>query len=246
MTESLVRVQAAAERWNAQELLAWAAREFGDKAALASSFGVEDVVLIDMVSQIGASFAIFTLDTDFLFPETYELISSIEERYGISIERLHPRLNPASQAREFGDELWKQQPDRCCQMRKVEPLTQRLKASSAWITGIRREQSPTRANARKLEWDAKFALVKLNPIADWTEAQVWEYIRLHRVPYNPLHDRGYPSIGCTHCTRAVLPGEDSRAGRWSGFSKTECGLHVVETEAGPKLAPAHSAGAGER
>ncbi len=113
MTESLVRVQAAAEQWNAQELLAWAAREFGDKAALASSLGAEDVVLIDMVSRIGASFAIFTLDTDFLFPETYELISSIEERYGISIERVHPQLNPEFQAREFGEELWKRQPDRC-------------------------------------------------------------------------------------------------------------------------------------
>lgn len=241
--ESLVEVQAAAERWSAEEVLAWAAREFGDKAALASSFGAEDVVLMDIVSRINAPFAVFTLDTDFLFPETYELISRIEEKYGISVERLRPRLTPESQGREFGDELWKRQPDLCCQMRKVEPLAQRLKTSSAWITGIRREQSPTRATARKLEWDAKFGLVKLNPIADWTEAQVWEHIRLHRVLYNSLHDRGYPSIGCTHCTRAVLPGEDPRAGRWSGSAKTECGLHVVETAEGPKLVPAHSAGA---
>lgn len=243
MTDNLVQVQAAAERWSHQELLAWAAREFGEKAALASSFGAEDVVLIDMVSIVGAPFPVFTLDTDFLFPETYELISSIEEKYGISVERLRPSLNPDAQARDFGDELWKRHPDLCCHMRKVEPLTRRLKASSAWITGIRREQSPTRANARKLEWDAKFGLVKLNPIANWSEAQVWEYIRLHNVPYSPLHDRGYPSIGCTHCTRAVLPGEDPRAGRWAGSAKTECGLHVVETAEGPKLVPSHSAGA---
>ena len=242
MMESLIEAQGAAERWGAQELLAWAAREFGEKVALASSFGAEDVVLLDMVSIIGAPFAVFTLDTGFLFPETYELISRVEEKYGIKVERLRPRFGPESQAREFGDELWKRQPDLCCQMRKVEPLTQRLKASSAWITGTRREQSPTRANARKLEWDAKFGLVKMNPIADWTEAQVWECIQLHNLPYNPLHERGYPSIGCTHCTRAVLPGEDPRTGRWSGFAKTECGLHLIETAEGPKLAPAHSAG----
>lgn len=242
MEESLMEVQAAAERWSAEELLAWAAREFGEKAAFASSFGAEDVVLIDIVSRINAPFAVFTLDTDFLFPETYELISKIEQQYRIGIERLRPKLSPESQVREFGDELWKRQPDLCCQMRKVEPLTQRLEACSAWITGIRREQSPTRANARKLEWDAKFGLVKLNPIADWTEVEVWEYIHLHKVPYSPLHDRGYPSIGCTYCTRAVLPGEDPRAGRWSGFAKTECGLHLVETAEGPKLVP-HSAGA---
>src|SRR5690348_1752674 len=122
MTERLVDVQAAAEGWSAQELLAWAAREFGDRAALASSFGAEDIVLIDMVSKVGAPFSVFTLDTDFLFPETYELILSIEDKYGISVERLRPRLNPESQARDFGDELWKRQPDLCCQMRKVEPL----------------------------------------------------------------------------------------------------------------------------
>src|SRR5690242_2448142 len=244
MEESLMEVQAAAERWSAEELLAWAAREFGETAALASSFGAEDMVLIDISSSIHAPLNVFTLDTDFLFAQTYQLISATEERYGIRVERLHPRLNPAAQAREFGDELWKHQPDLCCQIRKVDPLTDRLKASSAWTTGVRREQSPTRANARKLEWDAKFGLVKLNPLADWTEAQVWDYIRNHNIPYNPLHDRGYPSIGCTHCTRAVLPGEDPRAGRWSGFAKTECGLHVVETSEGPKLVPTRSAGAG--
>ena len=243
MRENLAAVQAAAELWSAEEVLAWTAREFAEKAALASSFGAEDMVLIDISSRIRAPFNVFTLDTDFLFPETYQLIRETEEKYGISVAPVRSKLNPESQAREFGDALWKRQPDLCCQMRKVEPLTERLKASSAWITGVRREQSPTRANARKVEWDAKFGLIKLNPLADWTEAQIWDYMRTHDVPYNPLHDRGYPSIGCTHCTRAVLPGEDPRAGRWSGFAKTECGLHVVETADGPKLVPTRSAGA---
>jgi len=240
MNPSLQEAQTAAETWSAQELLLWAAREFGAAAALASSFGLEDITLIDIVSRIGAPFPVFTLDTDFLFPETYELITKVEAKYRLNIERLRPKLTPDEQSRKFGYALWTTQPDRCCAVRKVEPLTERLKASSAWITGIRREQSPTRAKARKLEWDAQFGLVKLNPLADWNQAQVWEYIRSHDVFYNPLHDRGYPSIGCTHCTRAVLPGEDPRAGRWSGFAKTECGLHVVQTAEGEKLVRAAS------
>lgn len=244
MKEKLAELHAVAERWSAEEVLAWGAHEFGEQAALASSFGAEDVVLIDISSRIGAPFAVFTLDTDFLFPETYRLISEIERKYSVKIERLHPELSPESQASEFGDELWKRLPDLCCRMRKVEPLAARLKGSSAWVTGIRREQSLTRANTQKVEWDAKFNLAKLNPIADWSEAQVWEYIRSHQVPYNPLHDRGYPSIGCTHCTRAVLSGEDPRAGRWSGFAKTECGLHFAETTEAP--VPVHSTGADNR
>ncbi|HJY85489.1 MAG TPA: phosphoadenylyl-sulfate reductase [Candidatus Acidoferrales bacterium] len=121
--------------------------------------------------------------------------------------------------------LWSRKPDLYCELRKVLPLEKKLAELSAWITGIRREQAPTRANARKLEWHTKFGLVKLNPLADWSSVEVWEYIRANRVSYNPLHDQNYPSIGCTHCTRPVLPGEDPRAGRWAGFSKTECGLH---------------------
>jgi phosphoadenosine phosphosulfate reductase len=220
--------QTEAETWDAQQVLAWAWDHFGSKASVASSFGAEDVVLIDLVSHIGAAFPVFTLDTNFLFPETYELISQIEERYGVTVERVQPKLSPEKQAEHFGKALWKRHPDHCCAIRKVDPLKERLRPSSAWITGIRREQSPTRANARKLEWDDKFGLVKLNPLADWTGGQVWAYIRSHRVPYNPLHDRNYPSIGCVHCTRAVLPDEDARAGRWSGFTKTECGLHFSE------------------
>src|SRR5690349_16531424 len=179
MNSSLQKAQMAAEGWSARELLLWTAREFGAGAALASSFGLEDVVVIDIASRIEASFPVFTLDTEFLFPETYEVIAKVEAKYGINIERLSPKLTPDEQARRFGSALWAREPDRCCAMRKVEPLAERLKASSAWITGIRREQSATRSSARKLEWDAQFGLVKVNPLADWSEAQVWEYIRSH-------------------------------------------------------------------
>ena len=226
MNTPVLELQAEAENWTAEEILAWAAGQFGSAANLASSFGAEDVVLIDLASRIGSPFPIFTLDTDFLFPETYALIDTIQQKYKVIVERLRPKLSPEQQAQRFGEALWLREPDKCCGIRKVEPLTERLSSGSAWITGIRREQSSTRANARKLEWDAKFELVKLNPLAAWSDAEVWTYIRSHNVPYNPLHDRNYPSIGCTHCTRAVKPGEDARAGRWSGFAKTECGLHL--------------------
>lgn len=235
MQAELFALQAEAETYSAERLLAWAEERFNSAAAIASSFGAEDVVLIDLAFRLRARFSVFTLDTDFLFPETYALISRIEDRYGVEVERVRSSLTPEAQAARFGEALWRHNPDHCCALRKIEPLTGRLKSSSAWISGIRRQQSSTRANARKLEWDPRFGLVKLNPIVDWTEVQVWEYIREHRVPYNPLHDRGYPSIGCTHCTRAVLPGEDSRAGRWSGLEKTECGLHLVPVKEGDIL-----------
>jgi len=137
-----------------------------------------------------------------------------------------PALTVADQARLYGDDLWRLRPDLCCQIRKVQPLVTMLGALDAWITGIRREQAPTRANGGVVEWDCKFGLVKVNPLARWTSADVWKYIAENDVPYNPLHDRGYPSIGCRYCTRPVDPGEPPRAGRWSGSDKTECGLHL--------------------
>ena len=230
MNEYVLKHQKEAEHWNTEQLLTRVAQEFGAQASVASSFGAEDVVLIDLASRIGTPFPIFTLDTDFLFPETYELIKNIEDRYALRVERLHAKLTPNEQAVEFGESLWEHSPDRCCEIRKIEPLRKKLRSVLAWITGIRREQSPTRAHVQKLEWDCKFGLAKINPLADWKDKDVWAYIRSHGVPYNPLHDRRYPSIGCVHCTRAVLPEEDPRAGRWSGFSKTECGLHLVESD----------------
>ncbi|HEY8343530.1 MAG TPA: phosphoadenylyl-sulfate reductase [Calditerricola sp.] len=210
-----------------QELLALAVEHFGTKVALACSFGAEDVVLVDMLVKINPEVPIFYLDTDKHFRETYETRDRLTARYGISFVQVKPALTLKEQAERYGDRLWERDPNLCCNLRKVEPLKTFLRDFEAWITGIRREQAPTRANARKVEWDAKFGVVKFNPLADWTFKDVWRYIHENDVPYNPLHDRGYPSIGCECCTRPVRPGEDFRAGRWAGFNKTECGLHTT-------------------
>src|SRR5579863_6866983 len=186
----------------------------------------EGMVLIDIAARVQPEFRVFTLDTDFLFPETYDLMQRIEKRYRIRVERLKSAVTPDEQERLHGPALWGRDPDACCNLRKVEPLRKKLSELRAWVTSIRRDQTPARAGALKVEWDTKFHLVKINPLADWTAGKIWRYIHDHDLPYNALHDRGYPSIGCTHCTRSVQPGEDARAGRWSGFNKTECGLHT--------------------
>lgn len=223
--EALIRE--AAERFedeSPEALLEWATTKF-PKLTLACSFGAEDVVLVDMLQKISPETDIFYLDTDFHFKETYETRDRLAAHYGIQFTRMSPLLTPEEQAAEHGDELWKRDPNACCNIRKVEPLTRHLAKWDAWITGIRRDQAPTRANARKVEYDGKFGLVKFNPLASWTSDDVWAYIRANDVIYNPLHDQNYPSIGCHYCTRQVMPGEDPRAGRWSGSEKTECGLH---------------------
>jgi phosphoadenosine phosphosulfate reductase len=221
-------VQRSAENWNPQEVLLWAFETFGNRAAISSAFGAEGMVLIDIASRLRRDFRLFTIDTEFLFPETYALMDRIEEKYGIQIEKVYSSLSPEEQDRVHDRALWSRNPDLCCNLRKVEPLRRKLAEMDAWITSIRRDQTSARAGAGKIEWDAKFGLVKINPIADWSSKQVWRYIHDHDVPYNSLHDQNYPSIGCTHCTRAVRPGEDARAGRWAGFAKTECGLHIME------------------
>jgi len=221
-------VQAGAEGWSAEEVVRWGLTEFHPQAAIASSFGAEDVALIDIAARLRTDIRVFTLDTDFLFAETYELIAKIEQKYGIRVERVKSLYTPEAQAAKFGAKLWTIDPNQCCSLRKVEPLKTKLASLDAWITGIRRDQAPTRANAKKIEWDNSFGLVKMNPLADWTWEKTWEYIREHDVPYNPLHEQNYPSIGCVQCTRQVQPGEDPRAGRWSGFAKKECGLHARE------------------
>lgn len=208
-----------------QAICAWAVSTFGDKVALASSFGVEDMCLIDMLVRATPTPRVFYLDTGLLFPETYALADAVAARYGFVPERRRPALTLARQAEHYGDRLWERDPDACCRMRKVEPLGQMLKGLDAWITGIRRDQTPFRAGARVVELDGKFGLIKINPLVRWTTGQVWRYVRQHRVPYNPLHDQGYPSIGCVPCTRPVRLGEDPRAGRWANLDKTECGIH---------------------
>ena len=224
----IAEVQAATENWTPQRVLTWAFETFADRVAISSAFGAEGMVLIDMASRTHKDFRLFTIDTEFLFPETYNLMDRIEEKYGITIEKVNSILSPEEQGRTHGAALWARDPDLCCNLRKVEPLRRKLTELNAWITSIRRDQTSFRSTARRVEWDAKFGLAKINPIVDWTSKQVWRYIHDHNVPYNELHDQNYPSIGCTHCTRAVRPGEDSRAGRWAGFAKTECGLHIIE------------------
>jgi phosphoadenosine phosphosulfate reductase len=226
--EKIAEVQHLAEHWSPQRVLTWAFSTFGSSVAISSAFGAEGMVLIDMASRVHNDFRLFTIDTEFLFPETHNLMDRIEEKYGIAIEKVYPVLSPEEQERTHGTALWTRDPDRCCGLRKVEPLRRKLSELSAWITSIRRDQTSVRSSANRIEWDTKFGLVKINPIVDWTSKQVWRYIHDHDVPYNALHNQDYPSIGCTHCTRAVRPGEDPRAGRWSGFSKTECGLHIIE------------------
>ena len=235
MKETLAHVQTLSEKWKPEETLRWAFSTFKNDVAMASAFGAEGLVLIDIATRVNPAMNIFIGDTEFLFPETYDLIDRVERHYGVKVERIFSGLTPEEQERAYGPALWSRNPDLCCSIRKVEPLRKKLSELRAWITSIRRDQTSFRAGAHKVEWDEKFQLVKINPLADWTSQMVWKYIVRHKVPYNPLHDRNYPSIGCTHCTRAIKPGEDPRAGRWSGFQKTECGLHAASSQAPPPL-----------
>ncbi len=233
MKTDFEHVSVNAESWKAEQVLSWAFATYGEDVAIATGMGAEGMVLLDIASRINPDMKVFTGDTEFLFPETYDLIDRVEERYGIKIERILSQLSPEEQEREFGSKLWARDPDQCCSLRKVEPLRRKLSTLDAWITAIRRGQTPERAGAKKIDWDDKFNLVKINPVADWTHQMVWSYIVKNDVPYNPLHDRNYPSIGCTNCTRAIQAGEESRAGRWSGFGKTECGLHTAAVAVSP-------------
>jgi phosphoadenosine phosphosulfate reductase len=225
--EELEAASAALEGRPPQEILRWAVATYHPGLTLACSFGgPSGMVLLDMIAEIDRSVEVFYLDTDFLFPETYRLRDIAAARYGVTPAGYMSLLTPAEQAARYGEALWARDPDACCAIRKVEPNRRALAGKRAWISGIRRDQAKTRAAVGIVEWDEKFGLVKVNPLATWTEAQVWKYIVERGVPYNELHDRGYPSIGCTHCTRPVAPGSDPRSGRWQGFDKTECGLHV--------------------
>lgn len=228
MIENWERAKVLAETWSPEQVLQWAFQTFGDGVEMASGFGVEGMALIDIAVRVNPRLRVFTIDTGFLFPETAHLIERAERHYGIRVEKVRSRLTPEDQAQIYGPALWNVNPDQCCGLRKVEPLREKLAGLRAWITAIRRDQTAVRASARKVEWDGKFQIVKINPIADWSRDDVWNHVRAHNVPYNTLHDVNYPSIGCTHCTRAIRPGEDPRAGRWSGFQKTECGLHLAD------------------
>jgi phosphoadenosine phosphosulfate reductase len=215
-----------------QDVVRLALERFGSKVALSSSFGAEDMVLIDMLMRVDRRARIVTLDTGRLPQETYNVMDATRERYGAAIEVFFPQADQVqAMVAEHGLNLFYHSVEArklCCGVRKMEPLKRALTGLDAWITGLRREQSVTRTAVHKVEWDDSNGLVKINPLVEWTLDDVWTYIRQHNVPYNALHDRGYPSIGCAPCTRAVQPGEDQRAGRWwwEHPESKECGLHV--------------------
>jgi phosphoadenosine phosphosulfate reductase len=214
-----------------EEILAWAWERFGTRAAIGTSFQGAGLVMIHLARQNQLAFPVFTLDTGLLFPETVALKKRLEDLFGLSIESLEPDLTVEEQADINGPELWKRNPDLCCTIRKVLPLRDKLCDLDCWITGLRRQQSDGRSQTEFIElylFDeaSRRDIVKLNPMAAWTREQVWQHIRDHKIPYNPLHDRGYGSIGCQPCTRKTTNGENERAGRWTGFNKVECGIHT--------------------
>lgn len=211
-----------------QEIIRWAVENFHPKLTMATAFGPEGCVILYMLSQIERSVPVFNLDTGYQFRETLELRDRIAQRYGIEVELKKPELTVEQYEAQHGGPLYKTNPDQCCFDRKVKVLRQSVVGMHAWMSGIRRDQSPDRAQAPIIGWDKKFNLVKISPLANWTKKDVWKLITDEKIPYNPLHDQGYPSIGCWPCTRSVMFGEDERAGRWSGFKKTECGLHTSD------------------
>jgi phosphoadenosine phosphosulfate reductase len=210
------------------EIVQWAVDNYFPKLTMATAFGPEGCAIIHMLASIEPRTHVFNLDTGYQFKETLELRDRIAEKYGIEVEMKQPDTTVEVYEALHGGPLYKTNPDQCCADRKVKVLKEAAVGWHAWMSGIRRDQSPDRAVAPIIGWDKKFNLVKISPLANWTKKDIWKLITQENVPYNPLHDQGYPSIGCWPCTRAVMFGEDERAGRWSGFKKTECGLHTSE------------------
>jgi phosphoadenosine phosphosulfate reductase len=213
-----------------ETLLQSALSMLGDDIVLATGFGTSGIVLMHMAAQICPDTTIFYLQTDLFFPETLALRDQLAEQLGLTFVEVHSGLTLDQQAEQEGVDLWQHNPNRCCYLRKVAPLRRYLADKRAWITGVRRDQSSTRANAPLVMWDHANRLLKLNPLATWTQKDVWRYIYAHRLPYNQLHDQGYPSVGCWPCTQTVAAGEDQRSGRWAGQNKIECGIHLLHSQ----------------
>ena len=213
-------------------ILRWAVDRFGSRLTMATAFGAEGCCLIHMLADIDPAIRIFNLETGYQFPETLELRERIKTRYGIEVEYVRPELTVEDYEQEHGGPLYRHRPDQCCYDRKILPLRRAVVGYDAWISAIRRDQTADRQQADLVQWDAKFQLVKVNPLLFWTRKDVWNFIFKHEVPYNPLHDRDYPSIGCWPCTQPAGNGDDERAGRWAGRVKKECGLHVIEHQEG--------------
>jgi phosphoadenosine phosphosulfate reductase len=209
-----------------EEILEWAAERFSPRLAMTSNFGAEGVVLIDHLARVAPQTPIIYLETGFQFAETDQLKERLRARYELNIVERRAELTVEEQNRIHGERLYERDPDLCCRIRKVEPLSSSLEGYDAWIAALRRDQSPTRANIGVVEWNARHGLVKFNPLATWTRRRVWDYIVAHELPYNPLYDEGYTSIGCVPCTRRVVAGAHERSGRWDGEKKLECGIHL--------------------
>ena len=224
-TKQLSLTDVEIELLPAEEVLRWAHAEFGDRLCLTCSWQKQSSVLVHMVAGLGLDIAVVELDTQLFFRESYDTRERLVERYDLSL--IQPQvMTVAEQHKHEGPNLWETNPDRCCHIRKVEPLVRALEPYDAWISGIRREQSPSRAGARKVERSDRYGVWKIQPLADWGESDVWNYIVGNDIPYNPLHDVGYRSIGCIPCTRPTRPDEEERAGRWAGSDKLECGIHL--------------------
>lgn len=215
-----------------QDILRWAVEKFFPHLTMATAFGVEGCCIIHMLSEIEPRVRVFNLETGYQFPETLQLRERIKEKYGMEVEYIYPETTVAEYEAEHGGPLYRIRPDQCCHDRKVLPLRRAVQGYKAWISSIRADQTQHRAVARVVQWDAKFNLVKINPLLKWNKKDVWDFTIKNEVPYNPLHDQNYPSIGCWPCTGPVKDGEDERAGRWAGSVKKECGLHVIEHEGG--------------
>lgn len=215
-----------------EEILSWAVEKYHPKLLFATAFGPEGCCILAMLAQIEPETKVINLETGYQFAETLELRQRIHDRYGIEVELVRPELSVVEYEREHGGPLYVHRPDQCCFDRKILPLRRAVKGHSAWISAIRGDQTEDRKAADVVQWDAKFGLVKVNPLLNWRKEDVWSYILRHEVPYNPLHDRGYPSVGCWPCTAPVAEGGDDRSGRWAGSKKKECGLHVIEHEEG--------------
>ena len=225
LREELARESRCLEAADPATIVRWAVDRFGPKLTMATAFGPEGCLIIHWLAAIAPATYVFNLDTGYQFAETLDLRDRLARRYGIEVVFERPEQSVADYERDHGGPLYRSDPDRCCSDRKLAVVKRVLARFDAWMTAIRRDQSPDRATAPIVGWDHKFGVVKVSPLANWTKAKVWDAIVREKVPYNPLHDRGYVSIGCAPCTRAITTGEDERAGRWSGTAKTECGLH---------------------
>lgn len=223
--EDLARASDSLESADPPEIIQWAAAQYGSRLTMATAFGPEGCLIIHWLATLAPKTHVFNLDTGYQFKETLDLRDRIAARYGLEVVLEKPEMSVEDYERVNGGPLYRIDPDRCCGDRKIAVVRRVLRGFDAWMSGIRRDQSPDRSHVPIVAWDHKFGIVKISPLANWTKARVWDFIVRENIPYNSLHDQGYVSIGCFPCTRAVTIGEDERAGRWSGSAKTECGLH---------------------